>query len=292
MRPVNGEAWRAGDVFAQRAGLSRCHSGCFGGTVQKPSLEALQTAFLLSIFEATRFPDRQAWLITCTTVRLAYELCLDKVDPPLAASTSYSYPEDVCEEARYLWWAIWKLDTYFNIGSATPFNIEDDSNFTALLSTSVNDFTDSKVCPSNKIHLGQIGNIVSLVGKLALTDSGVHENMTILVNHLFREAATLRRLIMNNPNSKSLRDRRTGLENIMSEFTLALPSDYHSSARLGHETSTEHRQRLETFIQLHMCVYFSSALPLALLNFNKGLHVHLHAHTPLPRLPILPSRQH
>ena len=252
LNPVNGEAWRAGDAFARRAG--ECQHIFSAASLRKTSLDDLQAVVLLTVFETTRFPDRKAWLNMSNAIHFAYELGLNKIDAHRIGSTScdISHLDGMHEEARYLWWCIWKLDTYFSIGMATPFGIEDESNLTALLSTSVSDFTDNRVGYPKNVLLGEKSDMSLLLKKIAVDDQGMRENVSIIANSLLREASTIRRLTPRTHGSAPLRERRTILEKSLSIFQDGLPPDYQTEFRFIYETPVQHRQRLETSIQIHL----------------------------------------
>ena len=205
---------------------------------------------LLSIFETTRFPDRKAWLTTSNAVHIAYELGLDRVDSQHNSNNTLSDASD--EEARYLWWCVWKLDTYLSIGLATPFGIEDASNLTAIPSTSVADFTNDKIAACQNICLGKTSDILIVMRQLSVADRAVPENFLILVDSLLREASTIRRLTLAAFDSPLLPDRRSLLNKNLSTFQANMPPTYKSIDHLGYETPIQYHQRLETSAKLHL----------------------------------------
>jgi hypothetical protein len=80
-------------------------------------------------------------------VRLALVACLYQVN---CEESLASLSDAEQEEWRFVWWIVFKLDCSVNVASVTPFGIDTDTIATALVSTTVENFTAGRAAPSSK----------------------------------------------------------------------------------------------------------------------------------------------
>jgi hypothetical protein len=223
------------------------------GDAQAITLNDVKTAFLQSLYEYTHLPGQRAWTRVGTLARMAYSCGLHQVDSP---SNVAQISEGDREERRFIWWAIWKLDSYSNCIASTPFLLHQDNMCTFLVSTSVDDFTAGNIMPSTQTLLATgPGPLTRMFGHVNFTDAADGQKIYIIVNCLLREASTIRRQLALNATI-AICDRLATLRNTCSYIRLALPTSYSHPARnvsLG-EVPAAHRLRLEVLLQLHTLV--------------------------------------
>jgi hypothetical protein len=186
--------------------------------------------------------------------RMAYSCGLHQVDSP---SNVAQISEGEREERRYVWWAIWKLDTYSNCIASTPFLFDQDNICTYLVSTSVEDFTAGNIMPSTQTLLATgPGPLTRMFDHLEFTDASDGQKIYVIVNCLLREASTIRRQLALNA-TPVICDRLATLKNTCSYIRLALPTWYtHPVRKISpEEKPAAHRLRLETLLQLHTLVF-------------------------------------
>ena len=249
---VDNQAWRAGDLFAQRANMEVVASFNVHGPI---CLNDVKTAYLLCVFDNTRYPGRKAWYGVGRVVRLAYSLGLDQVDQAADDGSDSQLSNTEKEERRYLWWHIWKLDCFSNVAYATPRTIDDDSACTALVTTSREDFTAGRIECSDQIFLdNDYSNAWLLAKKLASSTPGNWSNMYIVANSIIHEAAAIRRRLRLRTGNAALQIRQDSVENTLTAFRLALPPGFTSTVPMQCEMNqpSSHRLRLEVLIQLQM----------------------------------------
>jgi hypothetical protein len=220
---------------------------------QPITLNDVKTAFLQSLYEHTHLPGRRAWTRIETLARMAYSCGLHQIDSP---SNVAQISEGDREERRFIWWAIWKLDSYSNCIASTPFLLHQDNMCTFLVSTSVDDFTAGNIMPSTQTLLATgPGPLTRMFDHLDFTNTADGQKIYIIVNCLLREASTIRRQLAFNA-TPAICDRLAILKNTCSYIRLALPTSYSHPVRnvsLG-EVPAAHRLRLEVLLQLHMLV--------------------------------------
>ncbi|THC88807.1 hypothetical protein EYZ11_011745 [Aspergillus tanneri] len=91
-----------------------------------PSLDQFRKAYVLAFYEFHQFPGHHSWLRIGRLTRMAYRIGLDRLDHIRALYPDWSTVsnEDI-QEWRALWWRIYRLDTYSNLASGTPYLIDD-----------------------------------------------------------------------------------------------------------------------------------------------------------------------
>lgn len=246
----NPKCWLSGAAYVEGV----LEDGHEDDGEQPVELNDIKTAFLTSLYEYTHLPGRKAWIRMGVLARMAYSGGLHQVDGPKSVA---SLSEGEREERRYVWWAIWKLDTYSNCVASTPFLFDQDNICTFLVSTSVDDFTAGNIKPSTQTLLAAgSGPLTRMFDHLKFNDASDAQKIYIIVNCLLRESSTLRRQFALNA-TPAICDRFATLKNTCSYIRLAFPTWYlHPVRKMSpEESSVAHRQRLETLLQLHTFVF-------------------------------------
>lgn len=211
------------------------------------SLNDVKTEALLTLYEYTNFPGRKAWMMVGNLVRAALAMGLHLIDSGRERDPSFSDLQ--LEECRFVWWTVWKLDSAINTLAGSPFGIDSHCIGTALVSTSIADFTAGIVIESSKQYLSMDSerpwkSAQQLV--MSANDDGLGMYL-LAVSHL-RDGSRLRQRLYINPTPQ-LVNQLTILRNALSCMRLSLPVWYFEPERQSSfETPYKHRTRLETLL--------------------------------------------
>ncbi|KAG7404754.1 hypothetical protein Forpe1208_v015442 [Fusarium oxysporum f. sp. rapae] len=91
-----------------------------------PSLDLFRKFCLLVFYEFHQFPGQQAWMRIGKIVRLAYWMGLDRLDIIQSVSPEWSnvsYKD--LQNWKLVWWCVYRLDSYANLSSGTPYQIDE-----------------------------------------------------------------------------------------------------------------------------------------------------------------------
>jgi len=226
------------------------------------TLDDVKTACLLALYEYTTYPGRKAWLSAGRLARLSYGLRLHQIDCP-----SSIIPDEEREEWRFVWWAVWRLDSTINVIATTPFGIDSQSIGTALVSTSVADFTSGIVKKSTQTFL-QTDPVRGweVVQELQSLDPGDGSHVYLLGVALLRGVSLCQQRLNTNPAADQL-SNMVCLKNAFLHLRVVLPSWYFSTERQSTERADSHRRRLETLIMLFTWVLLTSPRNTWLMEF-------------------------
>jgi hypothetical protein len=182
-----------------------------------------------------------------TAVRLALLARLHQVD---CEGSLASLSDAEQEEWRFVWWTVFKLDCSVNVASVTPFGIDTETIATALVSSTVEDFTAGRVALSSKfIPEMDPGKSWTSVLELHLRDTGDGLNTHLLAVTLLRAVSQCQQSLNASPGPGEI-GRVATLYNIFSSLHLALPPWFFNPNKRSREQFHAHRLRLETIIML------------------------------------------
>ncbi|KAH2682717.1 hypothetical protein KXW53_003142 [Aspergillus fumigatus] len=219
-------------------------------------LDAFRQSCLLAFYRFHQGHGGDAWDYISRLSRKALRLGLHQLD----STDRYNSFGDILanpanlEEWRYVWWCIYCLDSYSNITAATPFVLEKESIQTALVATSLEGSSDSRIgsrepqfLPTDTKNLWRISAEMG-----CLSTPASYFNMHIVTTSLLREAAAIFRLRRQNP-SEALRDRQSQFRDHLSAVVLSLPPQFLREARnaFTNESSLDHHARLVCLLHLH-----------------------------------------
>lgn len=219
-------------------------------------LDAFRQSCLLAFYRFHQGHGGDAWDYISRLSRKALRLGLhqlDSTDRYNSFGDTLANPANL-EEWRYVWWCIYCLDSYSNITAATPFVLEKESIQTALVATSLEGSSDSRVgsrepqfLPTDTKNLWRISAEMG-----CLSTPASYFNMHIVTTSLLREAAAIFRLRRQNP-SEALRDRQSQFRDHLSAVVLSLPPQFLREARnaFTNESSLDHHARLVCLLHLH-----------------------------------------
>ncbi|KAG4283260.1 hypothetical protein FPRO06_09933 [Fusarium proliferatum] len=218
------------------------------------ALNQWRTACLLAWYCFHQTPgNSEAIRITMLTQK-AYQCGLHQIDS-LENQESFGWDnmgEELLEDWRHVWWAVYILDCCASFSTATPHQVETESIRTALVQNKpqldINQSTPSEklFLPPDRADLWRLAqDIASSGGDNA---ASLHQVISILL----KEVVTTYRRRCQNP-SVSSEQNMSALEDYLSAVQLALPSNYMRQTRdiLRGETDNNCHWRLMTLLKIH-----------------------------------------
>ncbi|KAL9468255.1 hypothetical protein ACSS6W_009949 [Trichoderma asperelloides] len=223
-----------------------------------PSLDQLRKACLLSFYEFHQFPGQQAWMRIAKLVRIAYWIGLDRFDTKQRVFPDREgMTQEKIDDWRLLWWCIYRLDSYANLASGTPYMVEEGNIRTSLLKTATSrlqlapEFATSKdplFLPPSLNHLKSL--LPAIASDLPET---VDFNTHLLTVTAMRQVGRgLRQYLLNKYEGS--KDRPKELQDQLSLLILSLPPHFLNPMRnaLQNEMPMMHHARLVAILHLHM----------------------------------------
>ncbi|KAI1064328.1 hypothetical protein LB506_008014 [Fusarium annulatum] len=216
-----------------------------------PSLDLFRKFCLLVFYEFHQFPGQQAWMRIGKIVRLAYWMGLDRLDIIQSVSPEWSNVSDAdLQNWKLVWWCVYRLDSYANLSSGTPYQVDE-----RLVNTSLNhqdQLSQGFVAPCRLPHDPR-----SLPDLLLFVKTGSESSIlfnihliTVTVLRQFGRAMSMRYLVPHEILTANLLDA----ERTLSAIRLALPRNFLNPGRNAfmNESNTNHHARLVPVLQLHM----------------------------------------
>ncbi|RKL38366.1 hypothetical protein BFJ72_g7175 [Fusarium proliferatum] len=216
-----------------------------------PSLDLFRKFCLLVFYEFHQFPGQQAWMRIGKIVRLAYWMGLDRLDIIQSVSPEWSNVSDAdLQNWKLVWWCVYRLDSYANLSSGTPYQVDE-----RLVNTSLNhqdQLSQGFVAPCRLPHDARSLPDLLLFVKTG-SESSVLFNIhliTVTVLRQFGRAMSMRYLVPHEILTANLLDA----ERTLSAIRLALPRNFLNPGRNAfmNESNTNHHARLVPVLQLHM----------------------------------------
>jgi hypothetical protein len=217
-----------------------------------PSIDQFRKSCILAFYEFHQFPGNQSWMRIGRLTRLAYRVGLDRLENLRDLYSEWkilSYEE--IREWRAIWWFIYRLDSYSNISSGTPFLIDDHFIKTSLVldssSTTTENTAKELFLPSEASRLWEI--LPTIVSSPETCLGNVH----IVAIAVTRQAGMALRLHTFRSQDEILQ-HLVGLERLLPTLRLALPSGWFNPRRnaLLNESTRGHHLRLNTVLVLLM----------------------------------------
>ncbi|EGU78255.1 hypothetical protein FOXB_11228 [Fusarium oxysporum f. sp. conglutinans Fo5176] len=216
-----------------------------------PSLDLFRKFCLLVFYEFHQFPGQQAWVRIGKIVRLAYWMGLDRLDIIQSVSPEWSNVSDAdLQNWKLVWWCVYRLDSYANLSSGTPYQVDE-----RLVNTSLNhqgQLSQGFAAPCRLPH-----DPCGLPDLLLLVKAGSESSLlfnihliTITVLRQFGRAMSMRYLVPHESLTVILLDA----ERTLSAIRLALPRNFLNPGRNAfmNESNTNHHARLASVLHLHM----------------------------------------
>ncbi|KAF5603950.1 uncharacterized protein FSUBG_7048 [Fusarium subglutinans] len=176
-----------------------------------PSLDLFRKFCLLVLYEFHQFPGQQAWVRIGKIVRLAYWMGLDRLDIIQSVSPEWSNVSDAdLQNWKLVWWCVYRLDSYANLSSGTPYQVDE-----RLVNTSLNhhsQLSQGLVAPCRLPHDPR-----GLPDLLLYVKTGSESSLlfnihliTVTVLRQFGRAMTMRYLVPHKILTANLLDSKQG----------------------------------------------------------------------------------
>ena len=215
-----------------------------------PSLDQFRKAYILAFYEFHQFPGHHSWLRIGRVTRMAYRIGLDRLEFIRVLYPDWStVSEEDIQEWRALWWRIYRLDTYSNLASGTPYLIDDAVIHTSFsLSPAKSAFHGGTLLlPPNSECIPQLLPAVTSDPETLLDN--IH-NITIAT---MRQAGLVLRMHMLRWRD-GIVAQVANVERLLTTLRLALPPGWLNPRRnaFANERPVDHHARLITVFHLRM----------------------------------------
>lgn len=229
-----------------------------------PSLDQFRKACVLALYDFHQFPGHQSWMRIGRLTRMAYRIGLDRLEPLRA-----SYPDWACfskedmQEWRSLWWCIYRLDSYTNLSSGTPYLIDTKFVNTSLL-LDQQDGLDGESRPSILYLPPDSEDLWRLLPTITSNPNTQLKNIHIISIAAMRQAGLVAGIRLLRPQSE-IATHLANFERHLSALSLALPPGWFNPRRnaFTNESPGDHHARLITVLHLHMARLLSSIIACA-----------------------------
>ncbi|KAH7240218.1 uncharacterized protein BKA55DRAFT_693754 [Fusarium redolens] len=219
-----------------------------------PSLDLFRKFCLLAFYEFHQFPGQQAWMRIGKIVRLAYWMGLDRLDIIQSVSPEWSNVNNKdLQDWKLVWWCVYRLDSYANLSSGTPYQIDE-----RLVNTSfIHDHYQGQLSQSLISPCRLPYDPRGLPDLLLFVKSGAESSLlfnihliTITVLRQFGRPMSMCYLVPHENITAIVLDA----ERTLSAIRLALPRNFLNPGRNAfmNESNTDHHARLVSVLHLHM----------------------------------------
>ncbi|KAI8960649.1 hypothetical protein F5Y11DRAFT_260832 [Daldinia sp. FL1419] len=245
------EFWHSEDVDLCMNSLletTACESDSLNSRVH---LNHLRQECLLAYYYFHQFPGTAAGMRISRLTRKAYTLGLNQIENPdlCSAFNHRLVTENEIEDWRYVWWCVYRLDSYSNIALGTPFMVDVESINSALIRRSL---FDEVVSSSPKLYLtDDIDQLWKTSQDVVSNHCGRELNIHILTTAMLRYAGS----VMTLKSARKCVDTKTAvLGGALTSVLLSLPPWYLNPKRntLVAESDIHHCIRITNILHLHM----------------------------------------
>lgn len=216
------------------------------------SLDQFRKAYLLAFYEFHQFPGHHAWLRISRVTRMAYRIGLDRLDyiRTLYPDWNAIADEDI-QEWRSLWWCIYRLDSYSNMSSGTPYLIDDALISTSFLQSQTAQQTDIPYS-SQKLYLRpDPDRLLKLLLAAPLDPETLLDNVHNITVATVRQAGLVIRMhLLHSP--EGIAAHISKVKRLLATIRLALPPGWLNLGRnaFSNESRVDHHARMITVFQL------------------------------------------
>lgn len=234
-----------------------------------PSIDQSRKSCLRAFYKFHQFPGQQAWMRIGILTRMAMWTGLDRLEIVKSQYPGWrTMTQRQLEEWRLIWWCIYRLDSYANLSSGTPYVVDERLAYTSLLQKipegahieHEHDSVDEKVLlPSYQTSLWEAISIIS-----SQPPEISSFNFHIITTTLLRVVARAIRLrgLQKQPEIRCLDD----IERHIPAVRLSLPANFLNTRRnaFSNETGQDHHARLVTLFHLNLAQFL-----LSIINCNR-----------------------
>lgn len=230
-----------------------------------PSLDQFRKACLLAFYEFHQFPGHQSWMRIGKLTLMAYRIGLDRLEslPTLYQDWSSISKEDI-QEWRSLWWCIYRLDSYSNLSSGTPYLIDSDLSSTFLELGRSEQRPDCEDAAQDTRLPPSFEGLLKLLPAISSDSETMLTNIHTVTTAAMRKAGLVVRVHLSRPQETVA--HFVNVERHLSTLRLALPPGWLNPRRnaFSNESHADHHARLVTILHLLM-----AQLLLSILNCGK-----------------------
>ncbi|EED13285.1 fungal specific transcription factor, putative [Talaromyces stipitatus ATCC 10500] len=229
-----------------------------------PTLNELRKAYLLAFYEFHQFPGNQSWMRIGKLTRIAYRVGLDKLErlPTLYPDWASISQADL-QEWRSLWWCIYKIDSYMNFASGTPYLIDRDFTNTGLtMSQQFLLSANEGVNGPQPVYLPPSSRgLWEVLPALGSDPDTFLANIHIITVTVVRDIASVGRILVLHLDGDIL-PPFSEIERQLSALRLALPPGWLNPDRnaFAGESQGDHHARLVTIFQLSFAQLYLAML--------------------------------
>jgi hypothetical protein len=219
-----------------------------------PLLDQFRKSCLLAFYEFHQFPGHQVWMRVGKLVRIALWMGLDRLDVMKSISPEWnSVSDDDLKDWKLVWWFVYRLDSYVNLSSGTPYQIDERLVDTSLIDAYRTDHP-SGGCPEPyklPFHPGGLPDL--LMSVKTSSENTLLFNIHIITATALRQlgrALSMRFLVPPEEVTAAF----FNAERNLSVLRLALPRNFLNPGRnaFSNETSNDHHARLVAVLHLLM----------------------------------------
>ncbi|KAJ5177402.1 uncharacterized protein N7500_000101 [Penicillium coprophilum] len=194
-----------------------------------PSLDQFRKACMLALYDFHQFPGHQSWMRIGRLTRMAYRIGLDRLEPLRAMCPDWGcLSKDDIEEWRSVWWCIYRLDSYSNLSSGTPYLIDNSFVNTSLLLDACEPNGESSpmtlYLPADSEHLWKL--LPTIISNLETRMKNIH----IISISAMRQAGLVAGIRLLRPQEE-IATHLVKFERHLSALCLALPHGWFNPGR-------------------------------------------------------------
>ncbi|KAH7070557.1 hypothetical protein BKA63DRAFT_518727 [Paraphoma chrysanthemicola] len=219
-----------------------------------PVLDEYRKSCVLAAYEFHQFPGHQSWMRLGSLARMALRTGLDRLEHLRAYQPEWrALSEQDMEEWRAVWWCIYRLDSYSNLASGTPYLISEDLVATAFILRNVSQSFEETDSVPQLLLSSHPENIWKLISTLSSYPGTTIANIHNITTTMMRQVGSLTRVYQVRPVEET-NAKITEVERRFSALRLALPPNWLNPKRnaFSGERTLEHHERLVTNLQLWM----------------------------------------
>ncbi|OJJ67816.1 hypothetical protein ASPBRDRAFT_68554 [Aspergillus brasiliensis CBS 101740] len=220
-----------------------------------PSLDHFRKAYLLAFYEFHQFPGHHAWLRIGRLTRMAYRIGLDRLDHVRTLYSDWrNVSEDNIQEWRWIWWCIYRLDSYTNLSSGMPYLIDDATIGTALVrSKSIFHPDIMEELPHELFLPPSPENLPKMLLAASLNPETLLKNIHTITSAILRQAGQVLRMHVVR-SAQTILVEVAKAEKHLATIRSALPSGWLNPRRnaLSNESHIDYHARMVTIFHLRM----------------------------------------
>lgn len=218
------------------------------------ALNQWRTACLLAWYCFHQTPGNSEAIRITVLTQKAYQCGLHQIDS-LENQASFGWDkmgEELLQDWRHVWWAVYVLDCCASFSTATPHQVETESIRAALVQNKPQ-LDINWGTPSEKLFLPpDRADLWKLTQDIASSAGDNAASLHLVISILLKDVVTTYRRRCQNPSTSS-EQSMSALEDYLSAVQLALPSNYMRQTRdiLRGETDDNCHWRLLTLLKIH-----------------------------------------